>query len=783
MRRSRDLPRQRRLPEACRAALLHVLAFAGLWGSGPAPTRGDVLRYDSPTDWSQWSLPTGSLDVMPSGRLQPVALHKQSDAVRDAAAFGGGVWEVSSNQAGAGLAIDGDPATGWVPAGSDAEGDAFLEIDLGRAVSATEVTLTFDATAPPFELFNLLLSTGEPQVDIVGNPIGRQVIYRWSERVRGNRRHSVTFTLDPDAAPVRFVRVEPLLFDPAARLTEIGVRSLGDNAAIGLLDRGGNVDIVVGLGRNEFNMPLGNARTLFDGDLATEMRFGATPGRGTEDIDAHIVMDLGAAYWVDHVRIVGNALRSRRFNYKDYSLMTSDGSLAPDGTLIWERHFGGRGSDEDNRRGFVDHLFGLRPVRLVRVLWKFWDGACAVALAGGGQSATSSACTAGGNTEELQVFGEGFPGELTLRSPIIDLEERRNFGAVEWSGSAPAGTRIEVRTRSGDGVERQLIFRDRNGQEVTEQRWGKLIPSFRGPIDTVASVSADWSPWTPPYAGSGSPFASPAPRRYAQIEARLVTEDPDAAASLDWLQLTHTPPLALRTFGEVHPTLVGAGEARDFVYYVRTDSASAGFDGIVLESSARPQFSGAFVGGAPVEARVEETAAGFRATLPEGVEGGQLLELRFASAVYLHGTRFDAFLEDSRQPGDRQRVDAGDATALVAGDTDVVGLPVDGGLLAHVDFGTRVVTPNGDGNNDDLTVRVDVANVLLERPLKLRIYDLSGRLVAERGTDVLAGRREVTWTGEGGDGQPVPPGVYVVELLLEGDAGTQSERRTVAIVY
>jgi formylglycine-generating enzyme required for sulfatase activity len=95
MRRSRDLPRQRRLPEACRAALLHVLAFAGLWGSGPAPARGDVLRYDSPTDWSQWSLPTGSLDVMPSGRLQPVALHKQSDAVRDAAAFGHPAVEVS----------------------------------------------------------------------------------------------------------------------------------------------------------------------------------------------------------------------------------------------------------------------------------------------------------------------------------------------------------------------------------------------------------------------------------------------------------------------------------------------------------------------------------------------------------------------------------------------------------------------------------------------------------------------------------------------------------------
>ena len=79
----------------------------------------------------------------------------------------------------------------------------------------------------------------------------------------------------------------------------------------------------------------------------------------------------------------------RRWNFQFYEVMTSDGSLSPDGTRIWDKHFSGRAPIEERSRGVVDHYFDLTPTRFVRVFWKFWDINCASDL-GGGQAATTA---------------------------------------------------------------------------------------------------------------------------------------------------------------------------------------------------------------------------------------------------------------------------------------------------------------------------------------------------------------------------------------------------------
>ena len=47
---------------------------------------------------------------------------------------------------------------------------------------------------------------------------------------------------------------------------------MGDNLALGLLERGGGIDIVVDVGRSEDFTSLGNAIGLADGDLYTQCR-------------------------------------------------------------------------------------------------------------------------------------------------------------------------------------------------------------------------------------------------------------------------------------------------------------------------------------------------------------------------------------------------------------------------------------------------------------------------------------------------------------------------------
>ena len=274
---------------------------------GSYPLTADQLRYDSARDWRQWHLPLGAVELTPSGAIQLTKIEKGTDAVRDLDAFGGGIRNAGSNLNTARLAIDGNPATGWAP---DPEADPdewFIEIDLGRAVSAKSVTLVFDAEAPPFELFDLLLSTGEPETDFIAAPIEGSLVYRVKGRIKENTHHRVTYPIEQiDEEPIQFIRFEPLLIAPDARLAEVEVETIGDNIALGLLERGGGVDININLASND-SQPLGKARALFDGNLYERWRAG-TASRGLTDILAHMILDLGAVYWVDQTRIIGGVV-------------------------------------------------------------------------------------------------------------------------------------------------------------------------------------------------------------------------------------------------------------------------------------------------------------------------------------------------------------------------------------------------------------------------------------------------------------------------------------------
>ena len=65
------------------------------------------------------------------------------------------------------------------------------------------MTLVFDEAAPAFELFDIQLSTGEPETDFIAAPIDGTLIYRISERFKGNKDHTVTLPLvEPDSQPI-----------------------------------------------------------------------------------------------------------------------------------------------------------------------------------------------------------------------------------------------------------------------------------------------------------------------------------------------------------------------------------------------------------------------------------------------------------------------------------------------------------------------------------------------------------------------------------------------------
>ena len=764
-------------------------ALVGAMG-WPALASADEIRFASRRDWQAWPLPS-TVALTPQGGLKPVAVRRNINAALNAAAFGGGIRRAGSNLRDAPLVMDGDRATGWRPHQDDPPASWTIEVDLGRGVSARRVKLIFDPQGPPPALFDLLLSTGEHAVDEVDNPIAGTVIYRLRERFKENIRHEITYELDqPFHTPIQYVRLDLLALEPGTRLLEVEVEALGDNLALEMLERGGNLEVVLDAFVTQDLIPLGNAQVLIDGDLSTRW-FVRRTIQAERDVFSHIVLDLGATYFIDKLKIVGGVvarpgggitagsgqvigffITRRSFGFNFYEVLGSDGSVAPDGTLIWQKYYSGTASQHVKEvTGAATHGFGLVPTRFIRVLWKSWDA--------------SNRWAFRGFAEELQVFGEGFPHHLEFRSHIMDFARTKSLNALSWEADIPPGTRLELRSRSGNQVENLLTYYDKNGKQVSKRRYDKLIPSFKGPIDTAEVIGDDWSAWSKLYAFSGQEFQSPSPRRYAQLQMRMVTADPAVALQLNALSIAFSDPLSQHAVSEIFPTEVLPGEETEFRFFLRPrQTRASGFDRLVVETPTPTRFIRALVNDAPLAVTDQPVEAGFAVTFPQPLRDDDLVELRFAAQVFQQSTPFVLFIQDARaEDASRQRVDPGDATDQVASSTNVVGLPVVRDLLLNVAFDAKVLTPNGDGINDALTVRADVINLLAPRPWHLRLYDLAGRALVERTQAVTAGTRHFTWDGRDQAGHRVPPGLYLLELHLDGDAHQQRVRRVVSVVY
>jgi len=764
--------------------LIHALILGLLLA---VPGLADEIRFDSAREWRSWSLPRGIVELSANGRLQPAAVHRNIDAVANLADFDGGIHEAGSNSLAADRTIDGDPQTGWSPDPNDPPDTWFLDLDLGRGVFATHIVLHFAADAPPFELFDLLLSTGEPQIDLSNTSFNDVLTFRTQHRFKENSDHRVVFELNQkDHTPIRYLRVKNLLPVAGARLSEIEVAAFGDNLSLKLLERSGSIGIKIGESEDD-NVPLGNAIQLADGDFFTRFRYGRAV-RSPEDVWGEITLDLGAVYWIDWIRMVSGIvprptntrgatvgsigtriLSLRRYDFNLYEVLTSDGSLSPDGTFIWDRKFLDRRSALNRQQGFADHAFPSTPTRFLRINWLIWDANC------DGDCGASS-----GIIEELMVYGRGFPREVQFGSGLIDLGTDKNITALHWDAATPPGTAVEIRSRAGNELELDITHHDKNGKVVSAARYDKLIPSFRGKIDTAFSAGADWSAWSRIYSLSGEAFLSPSPRRYLELDVRLISDDPAQGAALDYIAVEFLPPLATDVFGEIFPSEVEPGVEREFSYYLQARSAPQGFDRISLESPGTLHFVEALIDDDPVEIEVDSSNTYLKLHFLDPIRSDQLVEVRFTTAVFRQSTRFTAFLEDDRS---RQRVDPGNANSAIASDSDIVRLPIGENLLANPNFNSAIITPNNDGINEELHIAVDLVNVLEVRPLRLRIYDLAGLIVFEHLEYTRAGQQSLVWDGTDELENRVAPGAYIADLSIEGDAQKEHIRRVVSVVY
>ena len=618
---------------------------------------GQQLTVARARDWNGWSLgnlqePVGSVrqdivDITSEGLVLPRFFRKKTDAVSNAPHFKreldkklkdlfvntseeegklfvrGGIKDAGSNVAGASNIMDRDDdrfESYWEPDPNDPLDEWWVEIDLGRMVSAERIVLRFvqEGKGDPFLQFRVLVSNGEfahgyrivggttrgirdqrlfeyvlepdrvTAPDYTGTPLQFVTILVTDSRKGRAEEISAEEYADLDPADQGAVdyylksldggriraddREEWKTADPARqdtvlyhrrerpRLADVEVFTVGDNIALGISQRGGKLTIYGSSALEE---------QAFDGDAVTVW----APYIWAEvypavDRGAVLTADLGTSFWMDTIRIISTGNDPDRDIKAIYGYVAriSDGSRASNDSLIWNQV--SPVEREDFRTNnisdvYFEERFEPRPIRFFE--FKHYDG-------GVGKFER-------GAFREIQLFGQGYVPEVVLTSPLIEFKDAqgrkqaRNLSRVEWSGDSEPGTRIEIRTRTGN----ELIsvwhyFKKGNLVEVSkEQYYNKLLASQRGDSLETVSPGVDWGPWSNAYEHSGDPFLSPSPRRYLQIQASLLSTRADAFATLDSLIVHFTDPLARQLLAEVTPRMeVRSAEVDTFSLYVRS---------------------------------------------------------------------------------------------------------------------------------------------------------------------------------------------------------------------
>ena len=802
-------------------------------------------------------------DIVANLRARPPdGLKKDPEDIVLADAILGGA---RSNVAGVENLFDGDMTTYWEPdpptEALDLGTQWWFIVDLGRLVMAKKLVLKFvdEELGDPFLQFDLLASQGnipkgnqrsptpefttilrtlkpnkEQRVfELVTNSESTfagagmrfvQIIITGSDFDRGREVSPAQYEALPasDQGAVEFYKrqadgsetvVSPEIYElltaeqqgpiryfqrERPRLAELEVWAEGDEILTGTLARGG-------YGTATQTAAINN---LIDGQIESKVQFLYSFGRGSfKDPEGIVFFDLGAFYWIDAFRMAYGGSP-----FKDYRLDFSDGSLEADGSLKWTTTgtrqtsaptaVGSKWESETNLRfgTYEGNDFERVKARFFRLVWEQVESA----TARGGAT---------GQPSEIQLYGRGYHPEVTLTSNLIRLGGSRNLLSIEWDADTPPGTSVVLQTRTGNELDEVLRYFKKDGTEVTEAEYNKLLSIFRG--DTIGEEVAggDWSDWSAPYEdASGSPITSPSPRAYLEVRAVLRSDTPDYSATLRSIRLNFTNPVAQGLSGEVTPFAVEQlGQSQRFSLYVRPEFAAGdpGFDQLLVVAPSDMRLSFAGVYGGPAEALATDVGADWALDGAEVVptagdslqiafseinpsSGVEVMRLDFSTALFSTGAVLQASLQHSVEgEGGWQRVDPGEAVAeVVSNTTTLVGKVASGPLVQAVSVEPAVFTPNGDGINDEASFRFTVVKVGDDSPVEVHIYDLQGRLVRRlvEQRALSTGSYGIAWDGRDEQGEVAPPGVYLARLRVDTDTegsqiGNAEIFRTIAVAY
>ena len=406
---------------------------------------------------------------------------------------------------------------------------------------------------------------------------------------------------------------------------------------------------------------------------------------------------------------------------------------------------------------------------------------------------------------EIEVYGEGYINQASYLSPLLDLGEPAIWGNIRWRGQQDPQAKVWIQSRAGKDLDPNVYWRftgrgdevsrsDEKGKALDAAAYGRLKP---GEEAGITYDTENWSFWSPPYEfadSSGTFVLSPGPNSIFQLQVDFLPSFRNGG-EVEFIEFSATkPPLVEDVVGEIYPVEVPLGEIAQFTYALEPTirTQHTGFDRIEISTPfGLVGVDTVKISRVPVEftAQIERPDSTlFSVQLPRHLEASdseELIEVVFRAPVLRYGTPFDGWVRDTARPLELpQRVNPGDASDEFPSEGLMVRTVLSERLLGALQVEPRVVTPNGDGTNERVDFSFNLLQLTDEVPLRLEIFDLSGRLVWARREDLPeSGHFSFSWDGRDGHGGVVPPGLYVYRLAVEAERGDDQQSGTLAVVY
>lgn len=373
---------------------------------------------------------------------------------------------------------------------------------------------------------------------------------------------------------------------------------------------------------------------------------------------------------------------------------------------------------------------------------------------------------------EMMVFGLGYILEANYESPWIDLgdsTETKNFDKVTWNGDVPDGTKITIQTRTKNGTSGLL------------------------------------SPWSEPSSAKSFTFLSPEPATHFQYKVNLSTEDFGRTPKFKELKVTYSKteqPVA-SAFGFITPNRVTMGADSAYTY-VLAYKLNAGQDlkniKISVPGNSTINYvrssdlgTNVVIDNAASYSTIDTLSVVFTNPVTDTKAGAaDTLYINFNTKLFTSSHQFNARILNSKGNDGAGAIEVWENTTL--GSNTVVASTILKSVLTDVKAVPKVFTPNGDGKNDFAVIEFTLAKV--QTKVKIKIFSTAGSLVATicdeelnaRGYEIgknFAGANTLPgyWDGKDEDGDMVPPGIYVYQVIADTDSGDITENGTIVVAY